>query len=138
MSYTGTFIQIADDCPAREAIVPASTRDKKPVHLIEYELLSKQPYTLTQEDLIFQVHIQRSGITDNELRVRGDAIREELFRKSHPCLRASALPKKYGWGAHYDEQGRIALYAVESDDYKKLASPEGDLKQLKAMRSKRA
>lgn len=138
MSYTGTFIQTSDDCPASEAVVPTSTRDKKPVHLIEYELLSQHPYTLTQEDLIFQVHVRRNGIKDDELKARGDAIREELFQKSHPCLRASALPKRYGWGAHCDEQGRIALYAVESEDYKRLASPEGDLKQLKAMRSKRA
>jgi hypothetical protein len=28
------------------------------------------------------------------------------------------LPKKYGWGLHFDAEGRIALVAVESDYYK--------------------
>jgi len=44
--------------------------------------------------------------------------------------------KRYGWGVHSDSNGRIALYAVESDEYAKL-SKDKNLKHLKAMRSKR-
>jgi len=33
-----------------------------------------------------------------------------LLSKPHPCLRASMLPKRYGWGVHYDGNGRITLY----------------------------
>lgn len=39
-------------------------------------------------------------------------------------LRASALPKKYGWGVHFDKNGNAALYGRESQEYRKLSSAE--------------
>ena len=54
-------------------------------------------------------------------------------------MRASPLPKRYGWGVHYDHEGRIAIHAVESATYEHLVhGGEGGPKLLKAMRSKRA
>jgi hypothetical protein len=35
-------------------------------------------------------------------------------------MRASMLPKKYGWGVHSDAEGRLALVAVGSDSYRRL------------------
>jgi hypothetical protein len=53
-------------------------------------------------------------------------------------MRASALPKKYGWGAHYDGQGRIALYAMESEAYRQFADGQvSGVKVVAALRSKR-
>jgi hypothetical protein len=66
-------------------------------------------------------------------------IQYELLSKPHPCLRASMLPKKFGWGVHYDSEGRIALYGKESPEYRTWAStadPEGP-KLISAMRNKR-
>ncbi|WP_342481620.1 DUF6157 family protein [Paenibacillus sp. FSL L8-0340] len=37
-----------------------------------------------------------------------------LFSKSNPCLRASMLSKRYGWGMHFNDEGKIALYAKAS------------------------
>ena len=52
-------------------------------------------------------------------------------------MRSSALPKRYGWGVHSNEEGKLALIAVESAMYKKLSSDK-DTTHLKAMRSRRA
>ena len=53
-------------------------------------------------------------------------------------MRASPLPKKYGWGVHHDRAGRIALYGVESEEYRRFASGAGGVKVVMALRSKRA
>jgi hypothetical protein len=52
-------------------------------------------------------------------------------------MRASPLTKQYGWGAHYDEKGRIAIYAVESKEYRRFVKDK-NIKKYSAMRSKRA
>lgn len=135
LTYTETFIQIAPDSEAAASVVPESNRTPKPTHIIQYELLSQKPYHYTHDDLVFAVYVIRQGISDEELEERGEQIRAEFFQKGHPCLRASALTKKYGWGAHYDLDGKIALYAVDSEEYKHFAATCPN--QLKALRSKR-
>jgi hypothetical protein len=58
-------------------------------------------------------------------------------------LRASDLGKKYGWGIHSDHEGHVALYGVETAEYRRFVSGEAvaesgtavDVK--KAMRSSR-
>lgn len=52
-------------------------------------------------------------------------------------MRASALPKRYGWGVHHDGAGRLALYGVESDAYRDLARGADGLAVVKAMRNRR-
>jgi hypothetical protein len=136
VSYRDTFILVAADCPAVSGIVPVSKNGSKPMHLIQYELLAQKPYTYTHEQLLFEVHIRHKGIAEDESGTRLAAAREELFQKKHPCLRASMLPKKYGWGVHYDEQGRIALYGMESREYQQFTQSD-KVAQLKAMRSSR-
>lgn len=139
LSYTQTFIQVADDCPVTSAVVPVARGPKKSLHVLQYELLSTTPYTYTHEDLLFEVHIRHQEIPDDEVAERGPEIKAQLFAHSHPCLRASLLPKKYGWGMHFDAAGRIAIYGLGSGEYERL-SQAGDAapKQLKAMRNKRA
>ena len=64
-------------------------------------------------------------------------LRSDFFAKGQPCLRASPLTKSHGWGVHFDAEGRAALVAMESDEYRRCQQ-DGDLTQLKAMRTKRA
>jgi hypothetical protein len=135
MVYQNTFIQVAPDSEAKEGIIPNASQKTVTIHSIEYQLLTQNPYQFNHEELIFAVYIIRQGITDAELSAHEDEIRAELFQKEHPCLRASALTKRYGWGAHYNEHGKIALYAVNSVEYQQLANDCP--KQLLAMRSKR-
>jgi hypothetical protein len=139
MSYKDTFIRVAADCPATSSVVPSAKGESKPLHLIQYELLANHPYTYTHEDLIYEVHVRHKAIPEEEIKARGAEIRAELFQKSHPCLRASMLPKKYGWGVHYDQQGRIALYGMESEEYRQFTEAgDGGPTLLNAMRNKRA
>jgi hypothetical protein len=135
---TNTFVLVADDCPAAAGEVPPDRGGEPTVAGLQYQLLAAQPYRLTLEDLIFEVHVRRLGLSAADVLKRGAAIRAELFAKSHPCLRASPLTKRYGWGAHHDAAGRIALYGVETTDYRRLAAGGPGLAVVKAMRSRRA
>ncbi|MBN3526733.1 DUF6157 family protein [Paenibacillus apiarius] len=138
MSYTDTFILVALDCPVASSTVPESRKAKKPIHVLQYELLSQHPYHFTHEDLLFEVHIRHKGIDNEDVRRREEEIRAELFSKPHPCLRASMLPKKFGWGVHYDAEGKIAIYGMESAEYQRfLQSDDGSVKLLPAMRNSR-
>lgn len=138
INYYQTFITVAPDCPAMEGTVPPLRKGGATKSRIEYDLLSSHPYTYTQEDLIYEVYIRHKLIPEDELLARGTQIREELFLKSQACLRASMLPKKYGWGLHFDRTGKIAIFGVESSDYQKYLLQEGDeLKILPAMRNSR-
>lgn len=129
--YTNTFITIAPDCPIAEGIAPLN-----PVSIagLEHALLMAAPYGLTGDELIFAVYLRRKAIGDG---VDLDAVRRTVFSKPHPCLRASMLPKRYGWGVHYDGRGRIALYGAETLDYRRFASCMG-LKIIAAMRNGRS
>src|SRR3712207_4880575 len=98
MTYRDMFIQVAPACPATTGVIPLARGNRAPATLIEYELLSGEPYTYTQDDLIVAVHVRLKGIPADELAARGAAIRAALFAKPHPCMRASPLPKRYGWG----------------------------------------
>lgn len=135
MAYTNTFITIAEDCSATISEVPVPRGDKKPMHLIQYELLTDKPYTYTHEDLVFEVYVRHKAIPEADRTIE---LRADFLKKEHPCLRASALTKRYGWGAHYNDEGKIALYALESPEYRAFISNEdSSVKLLKAMRSKR-
>ena len=137
LHITKTFVAVADDCPVVSGTVPSPKGGKATVAVLEYELLSAHPYIYTREDLIFEVHLARSQISEQERKARGDEIRAELFARSHACMRASPLTKSYGWGAHYDEDGRLAIYPRESRQYARLSTAK-DLDVVKAMRNKRA
>lgn len=132
-NYYDTFIQIADDSPATSAEIPAVKGDKKTVANIQFDMLIDEPYKYTSDDVVFGTYASKNGISkSNEAEER-----EAFFSKGQPCLRASPLTKRYGWGLHSNAEGKVAIYAAETDEYKKLAA-DTNLKQLKAMRSKRA
>lgn len=136
MSYQNTFIQIAPDSNATSGTVPAPRGTQKTVPLWEFELLSQHPYEFTRDELLFRIHLERQDLMALD-EAEKEQVRAELFSKPHPCLRASALPKRYGWGVHHDAEGRIAIYAVDSAEYTRLSDPANGLQQLKAMRSSR-
>jgi hypothetical protein len=123
-NYFHTFIEVAEDCGVPKAEAPPS-KEPKTAAQIEYEMLFERPYEYSSDDVLYESNGARRCIS-----------RDEFFAKGQPCFRASALTKRYGWGVHSNEDGKIALYAIESDDYKRLSSEEG-IKHLKAMRSNR-
>jgi hypothetical protein len=137
LHITKTFVVVADDCRAASGIVPAPKGGKATVAVLEYDLLSGHPYRYTLEDLIFEVHLARNRVSEKQREARGAEIRAELFKRSHACMRASPLTKSYGWGAHYDKDGRLAIYPRESAEYARLSKSKG-LDVVKAMRNSRA
>jgi hypothetical protein len=87
--------------------------------------------------VLYAVHVARVRAAASPGDAVPDMSREEFFGKSHACMRASALAKTYGWGLHFDSDGRVALVGVETDRYRELAS-DTSLSHTRAMRSKRA
>ena len=138
MNYCNAFIRVAPECPVSGAVIPTGRREEKSIPQIEYELLAGNPYTFTQEELLFAVHVRRQGIGEADLKTRRAALWEEFFGKPRACLRASMLPKRYGWGLHFDTAGRIALVAVQSAEYRSFVQGKGVATVLTAMRNKRA
>ena len=133
MNYYDTLIEVADDCPARSGQVPQQRGGKKTKAVVEYELLVKRPYTYTEEDVAFEVYAVLHDIPKAAWRKR----REKFLSRGHPHLRVSALSKRYGWGIHNNAEGKVALIAVESPDYKRLMKDPHTTK-VKAFRSTRA
>src|SRR5579871_4042038 len=101
MGYVNTFVAVAPDCPVDAGTIPDRSGS---IAGLEYMLLAANPYRFTGEDLILAVHARHKGVDDADI----EPFKRTLFSKPHPCLRASMLPKRYGWGAHYDGKGRIA------------------------------
>ena len=136
MSYSNVFIKIAEDCPAKTSEVPVAKREVVPAHVVQYELLNAHPYQYDHEDLVYEVYVRQKGIPTEVLATDAGAIRAELLSKGHPCLRASSLTKRYGFGAHYNAAGKIALYPVESPEYGQFVQDES-VRKLPAMRNKK-
>jgi Family of unknown function (DUF6157) len=138
-SITDTFVRVASDCPVSAGTTPKTSGASPTIAVVQFELLTASPYTMTLEDLIFATHVRRSGLSMEEAEARAEEIRRELFAKPHPCMRASPLPKKHGWGVHHDAEGRIAIYGAETETYRRFAegSVEG-VAVVSALRSKRA
>ncbi|MBT1696972.1 hypothetical protein KK083_08815 [Fulvivirgaceae bacterium PWU4] len=131
-NYFNAFIEVAEDCPVKAAEIPPQ-KEEKTVAALQFELVVDNPYKFTSDDLIFRVHATRNKING---KAALDAEREKFFSKGQACLRSSPLTKRYGWGVHSDEKGRVAIYPMESAEYKKL-SKDKSLAHFKAMRSKR-
>lgn len=132
VNYTNTLIQIADDSVNTKGVIPVPRAGKETIASRQYALLHKHPYKFTSDALLFQIHAERAGIP-------GENLAEEqnrFFSKPQACLRASPLPKKYGWGIHSDENGRIALVDSSSPTYQRLLQDDR-AKKVKAMRSAR-
>jgi hypothetical protein len=133
MNYHDTLIEVADDCPVAEAQVPRVRGAKRTKAVVEYELLSKHPYTYTEEDIAFQVYAVLHDIP----KAIWPTERKKFLSKGHPHLRVSPLAKRYGWGIHNNAEGKIALIAVESPEYNRLMNDPRTAK-IKAFRSSRA
>jgi hypothetical protein len=132
VDYECTLIAVAPDCPVDRGTVPPSTPEKPTVAAELYRLISQHPYELTSEDVLWAVHADKHGIPEADR----ERARHEYFSVGRACLRASPLGKRYGWGVHCDEQGRIALVGVETPEYAALVADEGTTVRP-AMRSSR-
>ncbi len=129
-NYFDAFIEVAEDTKATEGTVPPIRGTKKSVANYEYELVSKNPYKYTSDDVFFSVYAKRNAIPKNKKE------RATFFSKGRPCFRASPLTKTYGWGVHSNAEGKVAIFGVGSKEYLKMLNDKKIIKK-KAMRSKR-
>jgi hypothetical protein len=135
VNYQATFIAVADDCPASVGTEPPLT-SKPTAARVQYEMLISAPYRYTSEDVIFAASTAGravAGAPEDDCR----AAQAEYFAAPRACLRASPLPKQYGWGIHFDDAGLVALVSSGSEQYERLQR-DASIKQVKAMRRTRA
>jgi hypothetical protein len=133
INYFDTFIEVAEDCPVDTGEVPPQKENRKTIADLQFEMLKDNPYKYTSDDVLFNIYAAKNNVSEEGF----DKEKSEFFSKGQPCFRSSPLPKRYGWGVHSNSEGKIAIYAMDSDEYKNLAK-DRDLKHLKAMRSKRS
>jgi len=130
-NYINTFIEVADDCPVNEAEIPPEKAEKT-VATLQFDMVYERPYQYTSDDVIFHAYAQKNKLRKDELAQE----REKFFSKGQACMRASPLTKRYGWGVHNNEEGKIAIYPIESEEYQKLKT-DTSLAHTKGMKSKR-
>jgi hypothetical protein len=98
-----TLITVAESS-LNKSQVPVSK--KKGVKELIYQVLKDNPYKYKQNDLFEEVHFNiRKKPELNIVKYK---------------LQRSELCSKLGWGIHGNEEGKLALVAVESQDYKNL------------------
>jgi hypothetical protein len=131
-NYFNTFIEIAEDCPIDQAEIPPIKGDAKSVANLQFEMINKNPYKFTSDDVLFQVFADRKELVEEEMATA----RKAFFSKGQACFRASPLTKRYAWGLHSNSEGKIALVAAGTDEYERLIK-DPNLKKYKAMKSKR-
>lgn len=131
-NYHNTFIEVAEDCKADMGEMPPQRGEKKTVANLQFDMLYDSPYQFTSDDVLFGVFAIRKGFEEGEM----DEQREQYFSKGQPCFRASPLTKSYGWGVHSNEEGKIAIYGVETPEYQQYVADDS-IKKVKAMRSRR-
>lgn len=131
-NYYNTFIEVSEDCPVKTAEVPPQKGDSKTAATLQFEMIAEHPYTFTSDDVLFEVFAEKNKISSKNRQ----AEREKFFSKGQACFRASPLAKRYGWGVHFDSEGKMAIYGVGSKEYQKFLKDKS-LTHLKAMRGKR-
>lgn len=128
-NYFDTLIEVATDTKVVSGTKPP-TKTIKTIAEIEYELISKNPYKYTSDDVLFQVYAIRNKLQKAELK----ETREQYFSIPQPCFRSSPLTKSYGFGIHSNSDGKIALFGMETKEYQKFLSDK-KITKLKAMKS---
>lgn len=131
-NYFNTLIEIAEDCPSQEGQVPPLKGEKRSIANMQFDMIINNPYKYNSDEILYGIFAERKGLENQEIENQ----REIYFSKGQPCFRASPLPKRYGWGVHSDEEGKVAIYGKGTSEYEALVNDE-QVKKVKAMRSKR-
>lgn len=113
-NYYDTFIEVAEDTKTDCGTKPP-TKEKKTIAEIQYDLIANHPYKYTFDDILFQVYAIRNDLVETEYK----EARERFFSKGQPCFRTSPLAKTYGFGIHHNNNGKIAIYGMETTAYQK-------------------
>jgi len=130
MSTKDILIDPAEDCRAKAAEVPPR-RERPTRAMIEYDLLMAAPYALDHRGFSHAIHVAMA-----EAAGKVPLSFADFHARGQPCMRASPLTKSYGWAAHYDAEGRLALLDPGGAEYATLAADPA-LPRSRAMRNRR-
>ena len=131
-NYRNTLIEIAEDCPMVQGVCPPHKPEAPSIAHLQYALIQSYPYTFTSDEILFKVYYQKQ-----QMAVSPDQAWADFFGRPQACLRTSPLSRRYGWGIHANDKGKIALLDAASDAYQQLLA-DPNIKKVKAMRSRRA
>jgi hypothetical protein len=138
VDYVDTFITVSPDSMMDGAAAPQRRGEAPTVASATFELVAEHPYRWRSSDVIFTVWADRRDVPEAER----ERVRAEFYARPQACLRSSDLAKRYGWGIHSVQDGRVAIYAVGTPEYESLAAgraPDGRRVTVRpAMRSARA
>jgi hypothetical protein len=101
-----TLITVAESS-SKTSEIPVSKTGKKTVITTLFKVLKENPYQFKQYDVFFEVHIKKLE--------NSKALKLETYK-----LQRSNLCALLGWGIHGNEEGKLALVAAESPEYKGL------------------
>ena len=94
-NYYNTLITVSADCPVERGMIPPDKKSGRTKSSIEYELIANHPYTYTQEEILYEVHVRHKEIPEEELVKRGNELaRDGFYQKPMPCLRACDAPEE--------------------------------------------
>lgn len=128
-NYFDTFIEIADDTKAQCGTQPPS-REQKTIAELQYEMIRQNPYKYSSDDVLFGIFAQKNDLTESDL----EAARTQYFSKGQACMRTSPLARTYGFGIHFNHEGKVAIYGMETEEYRRFTA-DVSIKKTKAMRS---
>jgi hypothetical protein len=128
-NHYDTFIEVSPDSKATCGIRPP-LKANRTIAERQYDLIISHPYEFTSDEIFFRIFAEKNDLLQQEIILA----KELFFSKGQPCFRASPLAKTYGFGIHCDGEGRVSIYGVETEEYKKLAENKF-ITKLKAMRS---
>ncbi len=131
-NYFNTLITVAEDTKAIKGIIPPEKENKKTIANYQFEILQKQPFQKTSDELLFEIFAIRNDIPTFEV----EEARKVFFSKAQACLRTSPLAKNYGWGLYFNHEGKIQLIDCASPEYENLIH-NAEVKKIPAMKSKR-
>lgn len=112
--------------------MPAAKGDAMTIAGMQFDIVYNNPYKYSSDDVFFSVFALKNNLKKSEYASE----RAQFFSVGRPCFRASPLTKRYGWGVHSNNEGKIALYGCESKEYRRF-SEDKTLKVIKAMKTSR-
>lgn len=128
-NYFDTLIQVSQDTKVTNG-TPPPLKEKRTIAEMQYDLIAKNPYQYTSDDILFQVFTERNEVDPADW----EKARTQFFSKGQACFRASPLTKNYGFGIHSNSSGKVALYGMETREYQKFLA-DTKIKKIKAMKA---
>lgn len=132
-NYQNTFITIAKTCNLTAAVIPIIKGNKKTIANLQFYYLYNNPYLYTSDELLFLIFALRNNIAN----VNIAQAKTTFFSKGQPCMRASPLGKTHGWGVHFNNIAKMAIYGIETPEYHTCVNNIA-IKKWAAMGTKRA